>query len=1010
MIFGIEVSGLIEDKEALFDNIARHLEPGGALVVADFVAAGAPIANPDTASFTSTAEDWASLLAERGLRLTDCIDVSTEIAHFLDDPGFAVEVEQLVAAKGLSPLTRRHLLSNDNIGRALRAGLMRYQLLTARHDGTSPTQHLLAANRARLAAPDRWVPDEPWRGWFYRLAWREPELEAAVARGSAALADLAEAAAGVDRLARAYLGRANLPEIAPVARLARLHAHLSRMAPSGEDPTVLPLPDLPETRLLQRCGPFLRDVLEGRVDPLELLFGDGGAMAEAVYAGSPCARAVNAIAAAAFAELLAGRRSCRIVEIGCGTGGATAALTPRLRPGDEYLATDVSPGFAAALQRRFGIGSGTLDITRDPTTQGFTAGGFEIVVAANVLHATRSVREALAHAAALAAPDGALLLIENHGELLWGDLTFGLTEGMWAFADTELRPDHALLPPERWTALLDEAGFDAIVHRPGDARSASLTGQFVLTARRRAATADRVWLAPPVAAEEAPALVAAALGQVRETLAAPQPRRLWIVTSQARAVEPGEQPDPVQAMLWGMANSTALEHPELDLALLDAEDDRGISAIIAAGAAERRIALRGGQRRVARIERMAAPEAAFRPRADVTYLVTGGLGGVGLEVARWLAAAGARSIALAGRTMRDPGPFPDGVTVTAHGCDVADAEALAALLDELGRDRPPLAGVFHAAGVLDDAVLAQQTPDRIRAVLRPKVIGAALLDRLTRDLPIEHFVLFSSSAALLGSAAQANHAAANAFLDGLAEARRAEGLPAVSIAWGAWAEIGAAARAGGAIARRGLLPMAPAEALQALAHAMMAPEPALGVLDIDWGRFLDRFGSTIPPLFAEVAPRAAAPTAAAAPTHDTARDLRTALLAAPAAERPRLLLDEVRAIIVKILGLPDGELPPPAAPLRELGLDSLMSIELRNALAAVCATRLSATLVFEHPTARALSEHLGDTVYAELMPTASGEPEDPLDTLDAVALAQLLEEELTAAGAQLAGAQPGGSR
>ncbi|MGH7117139.1 MAG: beta-ketoacyl reductase, partial [Stellaceae bacterium] len=392
------------------------------------------------------------------------------------------------------------------------------------------------------------------------------------------------------------------------------------------------------------------------------------------------------------------------------------------------------------------------------------------------------------------------------------------------------------------------------------------------------------------------------------------------------------------------------------------------------------------------------------------YLVTGGLAGVGLAVARWLAAAGARSLALAGRALRDPGPFPDGATVTAHRCDIADADALTALLNELRRDRPPLAGVFHAAGVLDDAVLTQQTTERILGVLRPKVIGASLLDRLTRDLPIEHFVLFSSSAALLGSAAQANHAAANAYLDALAEARRAEGLPAVSIAWGAWAEIGAAARAGASVARRGLMPMAPAEALQALGHAMMAAEPALGVLDIDWSRFLDRFAGAVPPLFAEFAARTAAPTAAAALTRDAARDLRAALLAAPAAERPRLLLAEVRAIVARILGLPTGELPPPVAPLRELGLDSLMSIELRNALAAASATRLSATLVFEHPTALTLAEHLGGTVFADLMPAAPADEQDQLDSLDAAALARLLEEELTAASAQLASAPLGGSR
>ena len=183
VIVGVEVSGLIEDKAALFDNIATHLEPGGALVIADFVATTDRIANPDTASFTSTEEEWASLLADRHLRLTDCTDVSAEIAAFLDEPDFAVEVERLVQAHNLSPLTRRHLLSNENIGRALRAGIMRYVLLTARHDRTSASPRLLASNRARLAAPDRWSAMAPSQGWFYRVVWHQRPLDEVTAPG-----------------------------------------------------------------------------------------------------------------------------------------------------------------------------------------------------------------------------------------------------------------------------------------------------------------------------------------------------------------------------------------------------------------------------------------------------------------------------------------------------------------------------------------------------------------------------------------------------------------------------------------------------------------------------------------------------------------------------------------------------------------------------------------------------------------------------------------------------------
>jgi len=1011
VIFGVEVSGLIADKAALFDNVATHLEPGGALVIADFVATGDQIAAPDTASFTSTAEEWARLLADRHLRLTDCTEVSAEIAAFLDEPDFAAEVERLVATHRLSELTRRHLLSNDNIGRALRAGIMRYVLLTARHDPTTAPARLLAANRARLAAPDRWVPAEPWHDWFYATAWQPCPRDAALAEARTALAAIGAEAAATDRLARAFLGAADLATVTPAPSRARLLAHLRTLPASAEDPAALPVPDLPEARLLARCGPHLRAVLEGRTDPLEPLFGDGGAAAEALYAASPCARAVNAIAAAAFDEMLAGRGPATVLEIGCGTGGTTGVLAPRLRPGDRYVATDVSAGFVAALRRRFPVEGGPLDINRPPADQGFAPGGADIVVAANVLHATPSLRTALAHAASLLAPDGQLLLIENSGTLPWGDLTFGLTDGMWAFTDTDLRA-HALAPPETWQALLREAGFEATVQIPGGPATAALSGQFVLTARR--AGADRVWVAP--ATHDPVALLDTAIGIVREAAAAPTPPRLWFVTQGARAVRDGEAAGPVPATLWGLANTVAIEHPELRLTMLDVESaaargsqavvpDPGaatqagtIAALVARGTPETRLALRAGTLLRARLERITPPALAAPIRADATYLVTGGLAGVGRAVAHWLIAQGARSLVLLGRTPHPVGDLPAGVTVTTQSCDVADAAALGAVFARLAT-RPPLAGIFHAAGVLDDAVLAEQTPDRIAAVLRPKLEGARLLDRLSRAHPIEQFVLFSSSAALLGSAAQANHAAANAALDALAETRRAAGLPALSIGWGAWAEIGAAARAGEGVARRGLLPMPPAEALAAFGRALSAHRAHLGILAVDWARFLGRFPpGHVPPAFGGFAPPAAPRAAAAASVAEAAPSLRGELAAAsdPAAH----LLDHVRATAARILGLPAGTLPDPDAPLRELGLDSLMTIELRNALAGACETRLSATLVFEHPTCAALAAHLGTTVFGLAEPG----PVDDLDALDADALARLLERELGAADADLAGA------
>ncbi len=1001
VIFGVEVAGLIEDKQALFDNIASHLEPGGALVIADFLATTDLIASPDTASFTPTAEQWAELLATHGLRLTECVDVSREIAQFLDDPGFAGEVDKVVAGHKLSPLTRTHLLSNDNIGKALRAGLMRYVLLTARGDRTTPTARLLAANRARLAAPDSWTSDEIWHDWFYRVDWQPMPVDAAVERGRATLTPLAADAQAIDRLARAYVGAADLASAKPAPRMARLHAHLLRVGGGPEDPSALSTPDLPEARLLRRCGPRLRDVIEGRDDPIDALFGDGGTAAEALYAESPFARAVNDVAVAALDTLLQEWKSARVVEIGCGTGGTTKALLPRLRPDDRYLATDISPRFVAALQSKLGVEGATLDISRPASEQGLANGSADIVVAANVLHATPDLRATLVNAVQLLAPGGALLLIENSGPLVWGDLTFGLTDGMWAFADTDLRPHHALPSPQTWTVLLEEIGLSAELHRPGGDETAAVSGQFVLLARKPPSVTDRVWFAPHKAA--AAAVIESAIAELSAAAAEPTPPRVWLVTQRGRTVTAGDIVEPAQAALWGLANGAAIEHPELRISVIDSDDREAALSLIRAGGAETRLAWRGGRAYRARLERSTAPPGTARIRADRTYLVTGGLAGVGLEVAKWLAASGARSLALLGRTAHPIDGFTADVTVTQHICDVTDEAALTKVLDHLKRERPPIAGVFHAAGVLDDALLAQQTPDRIASVLAPKLTGGLLLDRLTRDLPIEHFVLFSSSAALLGSAGQVNHSAANACLDALAERRRAEGLPAVSLCWGAWAEIGAAARAGSGVARRGLQPMAPQDALAALDHAMTAESAVIGVLAVDWARFLDRFPAGMrPPLFSSVEPVAAKPAlpigqpTAAAPA---AQSLALQLERAEPANRPGTLLLYIRETAARILGL-QGELPAADAPLREVGLDSLMTVELRNALASACETRLPATLVFENPTCQALADHLGRTVFTALW--AAAEPADELDSMDADALAELLEKELGAADAQLA--------
>ncbi|MFF1700186.1 type I polyketide synthase [Streptomyces sp. NPDC058257] len=463
--------------------------------------------------------------------------------------------------------------------------------------------------------------------------------------------------------------------------------------------------------------------------------------------------------------------------------------------------------------------------------------------------------------------------------------------------------------------------------------------------------------------------------------------RLWALSSGAVATGHADRAaGPVQAQLWGLGRVVALEHPDRWGGLIDlpqAVDGRAaaqLAAILAGvGVDEDQLAVRDSGVLVRRFAHAPLALGAGEPTAWTargTALVTGGTGALGGHVARWLARAGAEHLVLTSRRGSDAPGAADlvveleelGVKVTVAACDVADRDAVSALLEQLARDGHTLRSVFHAAGVGQGQPLTDTAPADIAHVLDAKVSGAQHLDALLEgDDDLDAFVLFSSNAGVWGSGNQGAYAAANAHLDALAEQRRARGLTATSVAWGLWAGGGMAGDDGEEqFRRRGLRPMAPELAVAALAQAVAHDETFLAVADLDWERFAPAFTSSRPSPFIGDIPEvrrymesvAADAPASAQDADDASSQLRRRLTPLTESEREVILLDLVRGHAAAVLGYAGAEAVDAHRAFRELGFDSLTAVEVRNRLGKATGLRLPTTLVFDYPTSVALAQYL----------------------------------------------------
>lgn len=583
-----------------------------------------------------------------------------------------------------------------------------------------------------------------------------------------------------------------------------------------------------------------------------------------------------------------------------------------------------------------------------------------------------------------------------HYEIAWRPIPAATTgpAGRWLIvgADTSEVAD--------LTAALQREGADAIPVSVGpladiDPDRLATVAEALAAHRDEGPIAGVVFAAMETASQDAkdgPAILEAQRGVTGLALTLAQDlasggERLWVLTRRAT----GDQP--TQAALWGLGRVIALEHPEIWGGAIDLVGSVPAGAAAAAlGTDTDALRISPDGWKVPRLIRVEPTTAGPAPVDKGSYLVTGGYGALGLRLAEWLAERGATRVALVGRSQASKDARDriaqieaKGVAVLQLAGDVAQIADVQALMAEFSVSGPPLRGVFHCAGELDDGIIAQQSWDRVERVMAPKIAGAWNLHLATSGLDLKHFVLFSSAAALIGSPGQSGYAAANAFLDGLAQHRRAQGLPAASLAWGPWAGGGMAEGQGQSAEGSPLRALAPEAALKAMEAALSDDRPQVGIMDAAFEAWVAPVGIRAD-LLAELTPKrrpgtATAPRAAAFPVE--------ALIAAPPEARPQILLELLREELARVLEADVATIDPGASLIR-LGLDSLMAMELRNRVKRELEVALPVVDLLKGPSLEELSANIAarmaprcaDSVEADQFPDdLSALGDDEVDAL-----------------------------